>query len=70
MILRTLQPIIKIFAEKNKIIIINGARQVGKTTLTEMIVKKNKDSVIRFNGDEPDICELFSEIICELFSEI
>lgn len=61
MILRTLQPIIKIFAEKNKIII-NGARQVGKTTLTEMIVKKNKDSVIRFNGDEPGICELFSEI--------
>lgn len=41
---------------KNKIIIIYGARQVGKTTLVKEIQKKYLDSNY-FNCDEPDIRE-------------
>lgn len=58
MIQRTIQPIIEKFIGKKKIIIINGARQVGKTTLTEMLISEKQGSVISFNGDEPDVREL------------
>jgi hypothetical protein len=44
---------------KKKIIIIYGARQVGKTTLIKEIQKKHPDSVY-FNCDEPDIRAIFS----------
>jgi len=57
---------IKRFLEKNimsrlfkgKAIIILGARQVGKTTLINSIIKKKKGTIL-FNGDESDIREIF-----------
>lgn len=38
---------------KGKIIIIVGPRQVGKTTLVQLILEKYKDDVIKFVGDNP-----------------
>jgi len=41
---------------KGKIIIIYGARQVGKTTLVKEIIKKHKEKkTLYLNCDEPDI---------------
>lgn len=62
MIQRSIQPIIKRYSDNKKIIIISGARQVGKTTLTEILISMHKESAIRFNGDEPDVRELLHEI--------
>jgi len=46
---------------KGKAIIIFGARQVGKTTLTETILKKHRKNVLTFNGDDADIREIFDK---------
>ena len=45
----------------NKTIILLGARQVGKTTLLNEICANEKKLLI-FNGDEPDIRELLSNV--------
>lgn len=42
---------------KNKIIVIYGARQVGKTTLVKEIIAENKTDTLYLNCDEPDIRE-------------
>lgn len=42
-----------------KIILLFGARQVGKTTLLKHIIRE-KDNVLWYNADEPYIQELFS----------
>ncbi len=42
-----------------KSVIIYGARQVGKTTLTNSILKDKADDTIIFNGDEPDVRNMF-----------
>lgn len=52
---RILQDIIERFLFKQKIIIIYGARQVGKTTLVKSILEKYKDIGLYLNCDEPDI---------------
>ncbi|MFA6160378.1 MAG: ATP-binding protein [Parcubacteria group bacterium] len=46
---------------KGKIVIIYGARQVGKTTLAKEIQKKYLAESIYLNCDEPDIREAFSD---------
>ena len=46
---------------KGRIIIVYGARQVGKTTLIREIQKKFKDQSVYFNCDEPDIREAFTD---------
>jgi predicted AAA+ superfamily ATPase len=45
---------------KEKVIIIYGARQVGKTTLLRQLEEKLKEKILWLNGDEPDIREAFS----------
>lgn len=40
---------------KGKILVIYGARQVGKTTLLNRVLDKNKDQSLFLNCDEPDI---------------
>ncbi|MEA2097359.1 MAG: ATP-binding protein [Candidatus Cloacimonadota bacterium] len=55
MIKRTLMNQILAHLYKNKIIIIMGARQVGKTTLAREIEKKLNIKSLWLNGDEPDI---------------
>ncbi|MEA3495102.1 MAG: ATP-binding protein [Bacteroidota bacterium] len=62
MIKRELTEIIKQKFFKNKAIIITGPRQVGKTTLVKALVEDAGEAIIWFNGDEPKIPQLFSEI--------
>lgn len=52
---RNIQKSIEESLFKNKVIIIYGARQVGKTTLVKEIQKKYPDQSLYLNCDEPDI---------------
>lgn len=61
MIKRALQPLIESKLFKGKIIIIYGARQVGKTTLIKNIQNKFPDISLYLNCDEPDIRELLTD---------
>jgi predicted AAA+ superfamily ATPase len=47
--------------ELQKAIIILGARQTGKTTLLKQLCKETSKTII-FNGDEPDIREILSNV--------
>ncbi|MBI2259120.1 MAG: ATP-binding protein [Flavobacteriia bacterium] len=60
MIKRNLSEIISKKLNDNKIIVILGARQVGKTTLLESLTKKYK-KVLHFNGDDSDTRSILSE---------
>lgn len=46
---------------RGKIIIISGARQVGKTTLVEMLLRKRKEKVLYLNADEADAREILTD---------
>ncbi|AFH48439.1 Putative AAA+ superfamily ATPase [Ignavibacterium album JCM 16511] len=61
MIKRALQPIIESKLFKGKIIIIYGARQVGKTTLIKSIQQNFFDKSLYLNCDEPDIRDLLTD---------
>jgi predicted AAA+ superfamily ATPase len=54
-ITRSIQNDIEKALFKGKIVVIYGARQVGKTTLVEEIIKKYKDESLYLNCDEPDV---------------
>lgn len=60
MIKRYLEDIILAHLFKKKTIILYGARQVGKTTLVEELVKKLDKRTLILNGDDADIRELFT----------
>ncbi len=55
MIKRELQNIIESKLFKGKLIIVTGARQVGKTTLIKMIADNHTAKYLYLNCDEPDI---------------
>jgi len=59
MIKRTIQDNIEKVLFKGKIVVIYGARQVGKTTLIKEIQKKYGGNASYFNCDEPDIRRAF-----------
>ncbi|MBI2459640.1 MAG: ATP-binding protein [Parcubacteria group bacterium] len=61
MIKRKIQEIVEKSLFKGKIVVILGARQVGKTTLVKEIHKKYPDDSIYLNCDEPDIRSAFSD---------
>ena len=64
---RALQDVIERYLFKRKIIIIYGARQVGKTTLVKSLLQNYKDSGLYLNCDEPDIrAALFNKTSTEL----
>lgn len=46
---------------KGKIIVLYGARQVGKTTMIKGVLEKNPQQSIYFNCDEPDIRQAFTD---------
>ena len=50
----------KLSRQKTKIIIIYGARQVGKTSLAEDILKDLSIKILRLNGDEAKTVSIFS----------
>ena len=47
---------------KGKAILLFGARQVGKTTLLEHLIKNRPEPVMVLDGDEPDIRSLLTDI--------
>jgi uncharacterized protein len=57
---RALQASIERFLFKGKVIVLYGARQVGKTTLVKEIIKDHPDTSLYLNCDEPDIRLSFS----------
>ena len=60
---RTIQPILENTLFKGKIIVLYGARQVGKTTLVKAIQSKYAADALYLNCDEPDIRNALSEKI-------
>ena len=54
MIKREIQKYIEGKLFREKLIIITGARQVGKTTLIKMIAQKYPEEHLLLNCDEPD----------------
>ena len=52
-------------AAKSKIVVLLGARQVGKTTLLKSLF--DSDSLLWLNGDEIDVQNLFETISAERF---
>ncbi len=46
---------------KGKVLILYGARQVGKTTLVREVAELYKDESVYFNCDEPDVRDAFTE---------
>ena len=57
---RAIQPRIEDKLFQGKIIVIYGARRVGKTTMVKKILSEHSQSSVYFNCDEPDIREAFS----------
>ncbi len=62
MINRTIEKQIKKLFSLKKTIIIYGARQVGKSTLTNQLTKLKRNKTIVFNGDEPDVRRMFDNV--------
>ncbi|MDE6009665.1 MAG: ATP-binding protein [Muribaculaceae bacterium] len=58
---RELYPIIEKQIGTNKVILIMGARQVGKSTLLDSIFQDTKD-ILWLNGDDSDIIEIFANM--------
>ena len=62
MIHRKLQSVIEGNLFKGKAIILIGARQVGKSTLFNQIIKERKEAVLTLNCDEPEVIEMLNNI--------
>lgn len=58
---RTIQKQVEKALFKGKIVVIYGARQVGKTTLVREILRKFPEKSEYFNCDEPDVRVAFTE---------
>lgn len=59
---RHLQKRIEEHLFQKKAIILYGARQTGKTTLIEQLLRPYQDEAIFLNGDDADIREMFSNL--------
>jgi predicted AAA+ superfamily ATPase len=62
MIKRTIQKRIEEYLFKGKVIILIGARQVGKTTMIKMLQANYSENSTYLNCDEPDIRELLTDV--------
>ena len=58
---RTIQERILQRMHRNKAILIFGARQTGKSTLSEFLIQKQEESSLSLNGDDSDVSALFQE---------
>jgi len=61
MINRTIEPAIRSALSSGKAVILLGARQVGKTTLADLLFGSQPDT-LWLNGDEPDVRAMFENI--------
>ena len=60
MIRRQLQDVIEARMFAGKAIIVIGARQVGKSTLFNMVLEGRKEPALQLNCDEPEVQEMLS----------
>ena len=60
MIRRQLQDVIEAQMFADKAIIVIGARQVGKSTLFNMVLEGRKEPALQLNCDEPEVQEMLS----------
>lgn len=70
MVKRHLEEIIQNHLFKKKTIIIYGARQVGKTTLVDDLVRKLNLKTLILSGDDADIRELFTNVRASRFRPV
>jgi len=70
MIKRHLEAIVQHYLFKGKAVIIYGARQVGKTTLVEDLVKKLNMKTLLLNGDDADVRDLFTDASTSRFKPV
>jgi predicted AAA+ superfamily ATPase len=59
-VIRSLEKLIQKYLFKNNVVIIYGARQVGKTCLVEALVKNYDKSTLFLNADDSDVREMLS----------
>lgn len=59
---RTLQEVIEKRMFSGKAILLIGARQVGKSTLLEQVVKNRQEPVLRLNCDDPEVRTMLEAI--------
>ena len=59
---RKLMPVVESRLFRHKAIIILGARQVGKSTLMDNVVRKLDGPVLALNCDDPDVRALLTDI--------
>ena len=64
MINRYLLPLLESMLSSHKAVILMGARQVGKSTLLQLLLEGRKD-VLWLNGDNQDIQSLFTTVSAE-----
>jgi hypothetical protein len=62
MIIRHIEGILQNYLFKSKALIIYGARQVGKTTLVEQLVKDYQAETLFLNGDDSDVRNMFNSL--------
>lgn len=70
MIKRNLEKILLEHLYQNKAIIIYGARQVGKTTLINEVVRRLNRKVLTLSGDDADIRALFENATASRFRPV
>jgi uncharacterized protein len=61
MIERSLEKLTHQYLVPGKVVLIMGARRVGKTTLLKKVKNQAKEKVLYFNGDDIDTHELFAK---------
>ena len=67
MIRRQLQDVIEARMFAGKAIIVIGARQVGKSTLFNMVLEGRKEPALQLNCDEPEVQEMLSAMNTQEF---
>ena len=70
MIPRALMPIIEKEMYKGKVIVITGARQVGKTTLLQKLTERFEKQTLWLSGDEPDVREMLGNASSTLLTTL
>ena len=70
MIARVLAERIENALFKGKAIIVTGARQVGKTTMLEMILQKYQDKLLTLDGDDVTIQDLLNRLNTQQLKQI
>jgi uncharacterized protein len=70
MYLRLLEKVLEKWFFKHKVLILIGARQVGKTTLLQQLLSKREEPSLWFNGEEAYVKQIFSEPSSAVFKQL